>query len=255
MISDRRSTRTDLIVAGAIWVVVTGVVLWWIASTDFHPLGASTNAEITDDAFDLLMYLAAPITTFVLVVLGYSVVRFRTAADDEEESAPVRSNRLFVALWVLITAGLSVYAIINPGFTGLDALAADTEEDLTIEVTARQWAWDYTYVDYDLTIDSGNDLVLPVDTRILFKITSLDVIHSFWIPAFRIKKDAVPGITTEVYTTATDLGDFTEDDGFRVQCAELCGAGHSSMDTSVSVLSRADFDNWVQETTIAEAEE
>jgi cytochrome c oxidase subunit 2 len=255
MISDRRTTRTDLIVAGAIWVVVTGAALWWIASTNFHPLGASTNAEITDDAFDLLMYLAAPVTTFVLVVLGYSVVRFRTAEDDEEESAPVRSNRLFVALWVVITAGLSVYAIINPGFTGLDALAADTDEDLTIEVTARQWAWDYTYVEDDLTIDSGNDLVLPVDTRILFKITSLDVIHSFWIPAFRIKKDAVPGLTTEVYTTATELGDFTEDDGFRVQCAELCGAGHSSMDTRVSVRSRADFDVWVQEVKIAEAGE
>jgi cytochrome c oxidase subunit 2 len=252
MISDRRETRTDLIVVGAIWVVVTGVALWWIASTNFHPLGASTNAEITDDAFNLLMYLAAPVTTFVLVVLGYSVVRFRTAADDEDESAPVRSNRLFVALWIVITAGLSVYVIINPGFTGLDALAADTEEDLTIEVIARQWGWDYTYVEDDLTIDSGGELVLPVDTRILFKVTSLDVIHSFWIPAFRIKKDAVPGITTEVYMTATDLGDFAEDDGFRVQCAELCGAGHANMNTRVSVRTRADFDMWVQETKIAE---
>ncbi len=251
MISDRRGTRTDLIVAGAIWIVATGVALWWIASTNFHPLGASTNAEITDDAFNLLMYLAAPVTTFVLVVLGYSVVRFRTAADDDEESAPVRSNRLFVVLWIVITAGLSVYAIINPGFTGLDALAADTEEDLTIEVTARQWGWDYNYVEDDLTID-GDELVLPVDTRILFKITSLDVIHSFWIPAFRIKKDAVPGITTEVYTTATDVGDFAEDDGFRVQCAELCGVGHMNMDTRVSVRSRADFNMWVQETKITE---
>lgn len=255
MINDRRSSRTDLIVAGAIWVVVTGVVLWWIASTNFHPLGASTNAEITDDAFNLLMYLAAPVTTFVLVVLGYSVVRFRTTADDEEESAPVRSNRLFVALWVIITAGLSVYAIINPGFIGLDALAADTEEDLTIEVTARQWTWEYTYIEDDLTIGSRQELVLPVDTRILFKITSLDVIHSFWIPAFRIKKDAVPGITTEVYTTATALGDFAKDDGFRVQCAELCGAGHTGMDTKVSVVSRLDFDNWVHEAKIAEADE
>ncbi len=65
---------------------------------------------------------------------------------------------------------------------------------MTIEVTASQWRWDYTYVDQGLTIDDADELVLPIGTRILFKITSEDVIHSFWVPAFRVKKDAVPGL-------------------------------------------------------------
>ncbi|MCL1600010.1 MAG: cytochrome c oxidase subunit II, partial [Actinomycetia bacterium] len=202
MASNRLNNRMDLIIVAVLWAAVTAVALWWIATANLQPIGASTNAEISDDAFTLLMYLATPVTTFVLVVLGYSVVRFRAAPDDEEESAPVRSNRLFIAIWVLITAGLSVYVIINPGFTGLDALAADTSEDMTIEVTAKQWSWDYSYVDEDLVVVGAKELVLPADTRILFKITSLDVIHSFWIPAFRIKKDAVPGLVTEIYTTA-----------------------------------------------------
>lgn len=253
MASDRPNNKTDLIIVGMLWITVTAIALWWIATANLHPIGASTNAEITDDAFDLLMYLATPVTTFVLVVLGYSVVRFRARPDDQEEAAPVRGNRLFIAIWIAITAGLSIYVIINPGFTGIDALAANPNADMTIEVTAKQWSWDYTYVEEDLVLVGARELVLPRDTRILFKITSLDVIHSFWVPAFRIKKDAVPGLTTEIYMTATELGDFAEDDGFRTQCAELCGTGHARMRNTVSVLSQSDFDTWVLEAKQAEA--
>jgi cytochrome c oxidase subunit 2 len=245
--------RGDIVVVAALWAVVTVAALWWVYSVDFHPLGASTNAEISDEAFDILMYLATPVTTFVLVVLGYSMVRFRAAPDDRVDAEPVRSNRFFVAIWIVITAALSVYVIFNPGFTGLDALAADTEEEMTIEVEARQWSWSYTYVDHGIEVDSARELVLPVDTLILFRITSVDVIHSFWIPAFRIKKDAVPGLVTEIYMTATEVGDFDADDGFRTQCAELCGAGHARMRTTVTVMEDEAFDRWVDEEKVAEA--
>jgi cytochrome c oxidase subunit 2 len=238
------------------WVIVTAAALWWVDLTNFHPIGASTSAEITDESFDLLMYLATPVTTFVLVVLGYSVFRFRVSPDDEEESAPVRSNRLFVNLWIGITAALAIYVIINPGFTGLAALAEDeaADADMTIEVTAQQWSWTYRYLEEDLEISRAEELVLPVGANVVFELTSKDVIHSFWIPAFRIKKDAVPGLVTRTSTTPTRIGDYTDDSGFRVQCAELCGTGHQNMSTTVSVRSQADFDAWVQEAKKAEAE-
>ncbi len=245
-------TRGDIVIVAVLWVVTTAAAMWWVLTADFHPLGASTNAEISDEAFDILMYLATPVTTFVLVVLGYSIVRFRTSPDDRGDSEPVRSNRFFVTVWVVITAVLSVYVIFNPGFSGLDALAADTDEQMTIEVVARQWSWGYTYVDQDIEIVKARELILPVDTRILFKITSEDVIHSFWIPAFRIKKDAVPGRITEIYTTATKVGDFAADDGFRTQCAELCGTGHARMRNAVTVMSQDAFDEWVDEVKSAE---
>ncbi len=245
--------RVDLVIVAALWAVLTAAGLWWLSVANLQPIGASTNAEISDEAFDLLMYLAMPIATFVLIVLGYSIVRFRTSPEDTEDSEPVRNNRLFVALWMLITVGLSVYVIFNPGFTGLDALAADKNAEMTIEVTAGQWSWDYTYVDENLEVVDADELVIPIDTRILFTITSVDVIHSFWVPAFRVKKDAVPGLITEIYMTATELGDFAQDDGFRVQCAELCGTGHTRMSTRVTVMSRGDFTAWVEEAKSLEA--
>jgi cytochrome c oxidase subunit 2 len=246
MADSTRNTKIDLIVVAALWIVATAITYWWLSTTSFQPMGASTSAEISDDSFDLLLKLSVPVTTFVLVVIGYSVIRFRAAPDDTDDSAPVRSNRLFVGLWIAITAVLAVYVIINPGFTGLAALADGRDAEMTIEVTAQQWNWTYRYVEEDLEIARAEELVLPMDVPIVFVITSKDVIHSFWIPAFRIKMDAVPGLESRTYTTATELGDFGGDDGFRVQCAELCGTGHSNMSTTVSVLSQADFDAWVE---------
>lgn len=246
MTDSTRNTKVDLIVVGVLWVIATAATYWWLSTTHFHAMGASTNAVISDDSFDLLMKLSVPVTTFVLIVIGYSVFRFRTPPDDTQESAPVRSNRLFVGLWITITAALAVYVIINPGFTGLAALADGRDAEMTIEVTAQQWNWSYRYVEEDLEIERAEELVLPVDVPIVFLITSKDVIHSFWIPAFRVKMDAVPGLVSETRTTATEIGDFLGDDGFRVQCAELCGTGHSNMSTTVSVLSQPDFDAWVE---------
>jgi cytochrome c oxidase subunit II len=245
MANSTRNTKVDLIVVAVLWVVVTAATYWWLSTMNFQPMGASTNAVISDDSFDLLLKLSVPVTTFVLIVIGYSVIRFRAAPDDTNESAPVRSNRIFVGLWVGITAALAVYVIINPGFTGLAALAEGRDAEMTIEVTAQQWNWNYRYVEEDLEIDRAEELVLPVDVPIVFVITSKDVIHSFWIPAFRVKQDAVPGLLIRANTTATEIGDYAGDDGFRVQCAELCGTGHSNMSTTVSVLSQADFDAWV----------
>lgn len=246
MATRARSTTVDLVVVGVLWVVATAVTYWWLSTVDFQPMGASTNAVISDDSFDLLLKLSVPVTTFVLIVIGYSVIRFRTAPNDAEDSLPVRSNRLFVGVWIAITAALAVYVIINPGFTGLAALADGRDAEMTIEVTAQQWNWTYRYVEDDLEIERAEELVLPVDVPIVFVITSKDVIHSFWIPAFRVKQDAVPGLVIRTQTTATEIGDFAGDDGFRVQCAELCGTGHSNMSTTVTVLSQADFDAWVE---------
>lgn len=253
MSTNTSRNRVDLIIVAVLWVVFTAAGLWWLSTSSLNPIGASTNAEIADDAFDLLMYLAMPVVTFVLIVLFYSTVRFRATAADEDDAAPVRTNRIFTTAWVVISAGLAVYVIFYPGFSGLDALAADNNAEMTIEVTASQWSWDFTYVDEQLELVDADDLVIPIDTRILFKITSVDVIHSFWIPAFRIKKDAVPGLITEIYMTATEFGEFAQDDQFRTQCAELCGTGHARMRTRVTVLSAEDFAGWVEETKSVEA--
>ena len=101
-------------------------------------------------------------------------------------------------------------------------------------------------VDYTRTDKfSTTELVLPIDERVRFDITSIDIVHSFWIPGFRQKLDAVPGRITKLYITPTELGDGNIDSTLRVQCAELCGTNHATMAVPVRVVSQEDFDAWL----------
>jgi cytochrome c oxidase subunit 2 len=90
-------------------------------------------------------------------------------------------------------------------------------------------------------------LVLPIDAKVQFLVNARDVIHSLWIPAFRVKIDAVPGLTTSVKATPNTLGTYEKDVNFRLQCAELCGAGHAVMRMPVRVVEQAEFDEWISE--------
>ncbi len=177
----------------------------------------------------------------------YSVFRYRKKGDPTEDGPAVQSNRLVTIPWLLITGGLAVYVIFNPGLVGIRELTANPTSEIVVQIFAEQWQWDYIYEDFDLEISDADELVLPVDVRVKFEITSRDILHSFWVPAFRMKMDAVPGLVTELYVTPTIVGTFRQDGNMRVQCAELCGTGHARMRTGVRVLEAEDFEAWVEE--------
>lgn len=240
----RTGRRRDLVITGIVFVILAVAGEIWVAQADLHPISASEEAEIVDGAFDLLMILAMPVFAFVIAVLGYALARFREGHGDAD---PVRHDPRFMWGWLAASAGLAIFSIFNPGFKGLDELKAKPDADLVIGVTAEQWNWTFTFDDGDLTLSDPDELVLPVDTRIAFEVTSVDVIHSFWIPAFRIKRDAIPGHLETVLVTPTATGDYGADPVFRVQCAELCGTGHSRMRTPVRVVERSQFDTWLSE--------
>lgn len=239
----RRSGRRDIVVFAIAWLALTAPLEWWAVNASLHPFAASKEAEIVDGAFDLLLYLGLPVFSFVLVFLVYSVIRFRGGDTD---GPPIRTDRRFVYSWVAITAGLAVFVTINPGLTGIAELAADPNADLTVDVTSEQWNWTFRYADYDLTLEKADELVLPQGRRVLLRVTSTDVIHSLWIPAFRVKADAVPGRIHDVYLTPTEDGDFRGDPNFRVQCAEMCGTGHARMRADVRVVSEGEFESWIE---------
>ncbi len=239
----KRSTRVDIIAVGSTWLVLT-VALEALVIATVEPTSAARESEIVDSAFWLLAYLGIPVFTFVLVALVYSVVRFRASGTDEDGSA-ARSHRGFITAWVAITAALAVFVIITPGYTGLAELAAEPDADVDVEVVASQWNWSFTFPDEGVTLLKADEILLPVDTRVRFRVTSEDVIHSFWVPAFRIKVDAVPGMFTETMVTPTELGDFAANDQLRVQCAELCGTGHARMRTIIRVVDRVEFNTWL----------
>lgn len=239
--------KRDALYAFALWLVLTAVALWWAFTANLLPVAAAEEAHIIDNAFRFLLILGMPVATLVLAILFYSVLRFRSGGS-LEDGPPMRTNRLITWVWFGATSVLAVYVIINPGLTGLSELNAQrNNEELVVQVEGQQWHWKVTYPQYGLTYDRALQIALPVDTRVKFELTSADVIHSFWIPAFRMKLDAVPGKTSEMYVTPTKTGAFEEDPNMRVQCAELCGTGHPLMQMGVIVLEPDQFKEWVNQ--------
>jgi cytochrome c oxidase subunit 2 len=232
----------DVLTVTAIWALLTAVGELWAVNTVFNPAGFATEAHIVDDAFQLMVLQAMPVFSFVVAVLGYSVWRFRAPGDPPEDGPPVTGHRAFTLGWLAVTSGLTAVVIINPGIKGMMELRHEHPTELTVNVVGLRWAWMVTYPDQELT---ATELVLPVGKRVRFDVTSTDVIHSFWIPAFRIKIDAVPGLVTTTHATPDRLGSFEEDDGLRLQCAELCGLAHNLMRMPVRVVEQAEFDAWV----------
>ncbi|MBI4499048.1 MAG: cytochrome c oxidase subunit II [Chloroflexi bacterium] len=234
--------KRDMLIAGALWGLLTLVGEVWALTTEFNPPGYAAEARLVDDAFQTMMVLGVPVFALVIAFLGYAVVRFRDRGDPPEDGPPLREHRPLIVGWLGVTTGLTVLVIINPGIVGMLELRHEHPADLVVQVEGFRWAWRVHYPEYNLTT---TELVLPVDQRVQFDVTATDVLHSFWIPAFRVKIDAVPGLVTRTYATPTITGSFAGDDQLRVQCAELCGLAHNLMRTPVRVVAQTEFDAWV----------
>ena len=245
--TEGRDLNRDTLTAGIIWAVLTIIGELLMFGWDIFPVAAAEQAHVVDEAFFLLTLLAIPIFTFVVTVLGYTMWRFREKNGAVGDGPPVRTHSKWVPFWLFWTTALTIAVIIHPGYTGLLELRETNshEADLEINVTGRQWVWLFEYPDQN--VSTVNELVLPIDKVVRFNVTAADddVVHSFWIPAFRSKIDAVPGLTTRIDVTPSELGDFNQDVNFRVQCAELCGLNHGTMFARVSVVELDEFDRWI----------
>lgn len=237
-------------------VVILGIVLTAIgeilviASAPFSlPSVMAEEGQIVDNAFRLLLMLVVPVVAFVVVMLIYSTLRFRSRGKPTSDGPAISSNLPFKAAWMLITTALTIVIIINPGITGMKALweQANKKTDLVVQVEGSRWSWKITYPQQKVT--TRKELVLPAGGHILFEVSATDVMHAFWVPAFRMKVDAVPGMVTKVYVTPNKIGDFTTDFGLRLQCAEACGLLHDKMMLPVRVLEQKDFDAWLAQQT------
>ncbi|MEK7247739.1 MAG: cytochrome c oxidase subunit II [Chloroflexota bacterium] len=237
-----------------LWAILTIIGELLAVFVDFYPLARSDKGEDIEHAFRVLIYMAVPVFTFVVSVLVYSVLRSSTSEFPGEDGPPIRGRGAAPVAWLAVTGGLALVTIIYPGITGInDLFFEDEETDLVVEVEAVQWAWIFRYPEQD--ISTINELVLPLDRNVTFEITSTDVLHSFWIPSFLMKIDAVPGKTTEITLRPTSAGSFTTDPLMRVQCAELCGLAHAKMIALVTVMEAGEFDLWAAEEAAGSAAE
>jgi cytochrome c oxidase subunit 2 len=228
------SPRRHLWIAGAIWAVLSILGAALVAGIQILPVIASREAEIEDSAFVLLTVLSVPVLMFVVVGLAYSALRFR-ANGDEEDGPPIHAHRSFQAIWLAVSFVL-VIGLFAYGAVGLVDIRGAQAADFEVQVLGEQWKWSFKYPSAGVV---SKELHIPVGERVHLVINSKDVIHSFWVPAFGIKQDAVPGRATQIYLTATVAGTYPG------LCAELCGSGHTGMHLTVVVDEQADLEAWL----------
>jgi cytochrome c oxidase subunit 2 len=206
---------------------------------------------------DLLMVLITAIALFVLVLLAIIVVRFNVRRNPN----PSRTthNTPIEVIWTIVPVIILV-VIAVPSFRLLFLELDEPKADLTVKATGKQWYWSYSYPDngnfeFDslivadkdlkqgqprlLTVD--NELVVPVNKVVHVLVTGADVIHSFAVPSFGIKIDAVPGRLNDTWFKATAEGTY------HGQCSELCGKDHAFMPITVQVVNDTDFGKWVED--------
>ena len=210
----------------ALGIVCSLVGIAIALSIDWFPEAASGSADKIDTVYDVLLICSVPIFVLVMTVAIYSVVRFRAKPGDTRDGAPIHGNTRLEVIWVTIPF-LMVTALAIYGWITLDDLEAKQPNELIVHVTGQQFTWTFEYPSEKVT---SNELVLPDNRPVEFRINTKDVLHSFWVPQFRLKSDAVPGLTTKIRLTPNKVG------RYEVVCAELCGIGHSTMRQNVRVV-------------------
>jgi cytochrome c oxidase subunit 2 len=198
----------------------------------------STAAPKIDTLLDVMIVLSAFVFSLVMVMLFYALWKFRAKPGDESDGEPIHGNTRLEVAWTVIP---TVIVLFGAGYSWitLNNLEERDPDAITINVFAQQFAWSFGYPSKGNKWSEG-ELHVPLDRQAIFKLHGQDVIHSFWVPEWRIKKDAVPGITTTAVVTPDVPGTY------QLICTELCGFGHSTMRAEVVVEPEAQWVKWVR---------
>jgi cytochrome c oxidase subunit 2 len=208
---------------------------------NWFPTAASTQAHKIDTLWDVLIICSVPIFVGVMTIVLYSVWRFRMRPGEEElDGPPIHGNTRLEIVWTAIPAMLLV-ALCTYSYIVLTNIEDAKADEMSVRVVGEQFTWTFFYKGPDGKEFASNQLYVPVNKPVHFTVQSKDVIHDFWVPAFRMKIDAVRGINTDLRVTPTKTGTYP------VVCAELCGIGHAAMRQTAHVVSPQDFEKWVSD--------
>jgi cytochrome c oxidase subunit 2 len=235
-------TRATLIRLIAAMLVLTAIQSLILVPIDWHGDAASEEAPKVDTLLDVMIVLSAFVFSIVMVMLGYSVWRYRAKPGDEGDGEPIHGNTKLEITWTLIPTVIVLFGAVYSWII-LDDIEARAGDRMQVNVTAQQFKWTFEYPEEGVT---SNELHVPVDRQVEFELNALDVLHSFWVPEWRVKKDAVPGQTTSLVATPNEEGTYS------LICAELCGIGHGTMRAFVVVESEQEFEQWVSEQPASE---
>lgn len=194
-------------------------------------LGPSNTTGKIDSAFLFIVAACVVLLTIVTVCMVFFLIRYNRSRHPRPEH--VRESMLLEVAWTVIPTILVIFMFYF-GWVDFDLIRNPPRGAMPVGVTARQWSWLFTY-------DNGKQddvLRVPVDKPVKLIMTSVDVLHCLFIPAFRIKEDCVPGMKTHLWFTADRTGSYD------IYCTEYCGVGHSHMLSKVIVMAPKDFELW-----------
>jgi cytochrome c oxidase subunit 2 len=241
----RRGSVVQLVLLGMLFgagAAAVALLVPWL------PDSASKQADRIDFVFWFVTVICIAIFALVAAVIVYSLVKFRAGPEDDSDGPPIHGHTGLEIAWTavpaaLVTAISIVSAVVlaqNGHFPSASASAQrDPTKSLVVDVAAQQFSWLFKYPGYGNATSST--LRLPLRTPVQLRLRSLDVIHSFWVPEFGQKQNAVPGLTTKLVITPTRLGTFP------VICTELCGLGHALMRSEAIVMSTQGFSAWAKQ--------
>jgi cytochrome c oxidase subunit 2 len=229
-----------LTLVAAVLAIVIGIVLSYVIH--WFPVEASTQARNTDRLYHVLVIASIPIFVLVVTVVLYCAWQFRMKPGEElKDGPPIHGNTRLEVVWTTIPAVI-LLALVSYSFVVLRDNERKPARDLEIGVTGEQFAWSFQYppsVTGGAPVKS-DQLYLPKGETVRFGLHSKDVIHAFWIPAFRLQEDVVPGITVHYRATPDRVGNYP------IVCNLLCGLGHSLMRSTVHVVAPAQFQAWLK---------
>ncbi len=221
------------------WLALTvlGVALSIWAPGHFMPRSMSNDMHLSILTIVIFSVSAAPVAAGVYAATLYVLKNFRYRGEGVPPAgADFRGNNVMITSWLLISTVLTIFLLV----WGLGALAVDNgstgRNPLVVNVTGQQWVWSFQYAGTNV---KTNELYLPLNREVEFRITSDDVTHGFWIPQMGVQVDANQGVITTIHTTPSVTGTFD------VRCTQFCGLNHAFMVTQGHVLSQTDFNNWL----------
>jgi cytochrome c oxidase subunit 2 len=244
----------------ALWIGLLALISYWMAAQSYHwlPVQASNAAPLVDGLFSFETGLGTFVFLGVISVIAWVVLRHRAEKYDQSDAEPIEGNTKLEVIWTLIplaiVMGIAIYAMrvnhelgvlgpmehIHPhnaveaqgGYPG-DRLPTES-----IEVIARQWSWEFRYPGSKV---SSTELHLPVDESVTFRLTSDDVIHGFYIPAFRLKQDVIPGKAIDFTLTPTREG------RYRLRDSQFSGTWFATNQADVVVQSADAYATWLKQ--------
>lgn len=240
--------RAALVLIGGITLLMIGFcqtvsMIPFFGGQDILPVAAGEEATAIDRLFLVEYIFMSIIFGLVVGLFLHFLIYFHAAKGDRSDGLFIHGNNKLEFGWTVIPAivvtVLGIYAAIE--FVNV---FEEEDNEYVIKVTGIQWAWSFEYPDNPDTEEEdsfiSNELVLLQNQPIKLEMTSLDVIHSFWVPELRVKQDVVPGVETTYRVTPTLAGDYS------VRCTEICGLNHSLMLANVRIMDQGGYDNWVE---------